>query len=202
MKGSPIAALPRRGGFTLLELMIAIVISGLVALLAYSAIAAGLGTLERVEAHRRATQTRALARPLISDALRHIADAGVETTNVFQVTQTSADGGASLVFLSRGIENPLGASGLWKVTLSTSERGLGIAAVSLEDSTQSPITSVIPGVREIRVRLLPTEQDKLWVTNWQAPRQHPYAVKIEMIDSLGQLMEAPLVVATSFQGGR
>ena len=48
--------------FTLLELMIAIVISGLVALLAYSAITAGLDTLDRVNAHRRDTHGRARER--------------------------------------------------------------------------------------------------------------------------------------------
>lgn len=191
-----------RTGFTLLELMVAIVISGLVALLAFSAITAGLDTLDRVEAHRRDSQSRSLARPLIADALRHIADAGARSANVFQVSQPSAGGNTSIVFLTRGVEAPLGASGLWKMTLAMSERGLAIDAVPMEDARQSPISSVIPGVRQMRLRMLPTRQDQLWVTNWQSPRQHPYAIKIEMLDSLGEMLDAPLIVATSFQGGR
>lgn len=191
-----------RNGFTLLELMVAIVISGLIALLAYGAITAGLSTLERVEEHRRNAQSRALARPMITDALRHIADAGATTENVFQIQRTSAEGLPSLVFLTRGVESPMGASSLWKMTLATSRRGLTIDAVALEDVKQSPISTVIPGVNEIRLRLLPTRNDQAWVTNWESPRQHPYAVKIEMLDSLGQIIEAPLVVAPSIESTR
>ncbi len=192
----------RRSGFTLLELMVALVISGLVALLAYSAITAGLDTLDRVETHRRETQQRALARPLISDALRHIADASENASTVFQITPGRGPGNGSLVFLTRGIDAPLGASGLWRMTLSASQDGLSVDAVPLEDAARSEIRSMIPGVREMRVRFLPTQEDQLWVTNWEASRQHPYAVKIEMIDSLGRIMDTPLVVATSFQAGR
>lgn len=191
-----------QAGFTLLELLVAIVISGMVALLAYSAIASGLDTLSRVDAHRRESQSRALFRPLIADAMRHIADAGVDAPSVFQITTSSAgSSGTGLVFLTRGIESPLGSSGLWKLSLSPSLPGLRIEAVPLEDVTQSPLVSLVPGVREMRVRVLPTPQDHLWVTNWESPRQHPYAVKIELLDSTGKLMDAPLVIATSFARG-
>ena len=188
-----------RPGFTLLELLVAIVISGMVALLAYASITAGLDTLSRVEQHRLGSQGRALARPLIADALRHIADAG-SAASVFEITQSGA-AGSGLVFLTRGIQSPLGSSGLWKVTLATSLSGLNVEAVPLEDSTQSPMVSIVPGIREMRVRVLPTRQDKMWVTNWTAPRQHPYAVKIELLDSAGNMVDAPLVIATSFERG-
>lgn len=193
---------PHPGGLTLLELLVAIVISGMVALLAYSAIGSGLDTLSRVDAHRRESQSLALFRPLIADAMRHIADAGVNAPSVFQITRSSAgNSGTGLVFLTRGIESPLGSSGLWKLTLAPSLSGLLIEAVPLEDVTQSPLVSLIPGVREMRVRVLPTRQDRLWVTNWESPRQHPYAVKIELLDSAGKMMDAPLVIATSFDRG-
>lgn len=191
----------RQKGFTLLELMVAIVISGMIALLAYGAITAGLSTRDRIDAYRRNAQSRALARPLIVDALRHIADASSATQSVFQLQQTSAGGLALVVFFTRGVENPMGASGLWKMTLATSERGLRIDAVPLEDATQSPISTIIPGVHDVRLRVLPTRQDQMWVTNWESPRQHPYAIKIEMLDSLAQMIEAPLVITTSFEGG-
>lgn len=193
---------PHPEGLTLLELLVAIVISGMVALLAYSAIGSGLDTLSRVDAHRRESQSLALFRPLIADAMRHIADAGVNAPSVFQITRSSAgSSGKGLVFLTRGIESPLGSSGLWKLTLSPSLSGLRIEAVPLEDVTQSPLVSLVPGVREMRVRVLPTRQDQLWVTNWESPRQHPYAVKIELLDSAGKMMDAPLVIATSFERG-
>lgn len=193
---------PHPEGLTLLELLVAIVISGMVALLAYSAIGSGLDTLSRVDAHRRESQSLALFRPLIGDAIRHIADAGVNAPSVFQITRSSAgSSGTSLVFLTRGIESPLGSSGLWKLTLSPSLSGLRVEAVPLEDVTQSPLVSLVPGVREMRVRVLPTRQDELWVTNWESPRQHPYAVKIELLDSAGKMMDAPLVIATSFERG-
>ncbi|MEO5588486.1 MAG: prepilin-type N-terminal cleavage/methylation domain-containing protein [Gemmatimonadaceae bacterium] len=192
----------RRGGFTLLELMLAIVITGLVTLIAYSAITVGLDTQERVERHRREAQSRALFRPFISDALRHIADVAGTGTPVFLISAVvGPTGGESVTFLTRGVQSPLGSSGLWRLTLIPSAMGLHVQADPLEDASRSKISSVIPGVTALRLRILATRQDKVWVSNWDATRQQPYAVKIELLDSGGRMFDSPLVVATAFERG-
>ena len=190
-------------GFTLVELLVAIVITGIVALLAYAALTAGLDTLARVEAHRRQAQSRALVRPLLADALRHVADAQADGLPAFMISQASSSSpGSSLTFLTRGVENPLGSSGLWKIGLSTSVDGLLLRAEPLENRSRPAFETVVPGVKEVRFRVLPTRQDRIWVTNWESSRQHPYALKIEMLDSTGTIMDAPLVLAMSFERGR
>lgn len=192
----------RRSGFTLLELLLAILVTGIVALVAYAAITAGLDTLDRVDAHRRETQSRALFRPLVSDALRHIADAGAGGAAVFEITPSEGTvRGESLAFLTRGVESPLGSSALWKLRIFTSASGLNVHADPLEDVGHPAITTVVPGVHEMRVRVLQTRQDRVWVTNWNSPRQHPYAIKIELVDAAGMLMDAPLVVMTALERG-
>ncbi|MBA2688468.1 MAG: prepilin-type N-terminal cleavage/methylation domain-containing protein [Gemmatimonadaceae bacterium] len=192
----------RRTGFTLLELLLAILVTGIVALVAYAAITAGLDTLDRVDAHRRETQSRALLRPLVSDALRHIAEAGADGAAVFEITPSEGTvRGETLAFLTRGVESPLGSSGLWKLNISTSASGLNVQADPLEDTSHPSITTVVPGVHEMRVRVLQTRQDRVWVTNWNSPRQHPYAIKIELVDSAGRVIDAPLVVVTALERG-
>lgn len=192
----------RRDGFTLLELMLAIVITGLVALIAYAAITVGLDTQERVERHRREAQSRALFRPFVSDALRHIADVAGTGMPVFWISAVAGTtGGESVTFLTRGIQSPLGSSGLWRLTMIPSANGLHVQADPLEDPSRSSISSILSGVREMRLRILATRQDKVWVTNWDATRQQPYAVKIELLDSAGRMIDSPLIVATAFERG-
>lgn len=191
-----------RGGFTLLELMLAIVITGMVALIAYSAISVGLDTQERVERHRREAQSRALFRPFISDALRHIADGAGTGMPVFRIAaMAGTTAGESVTFLTRGIQSPLGSSGLWQVTLTPSATGLRVQGDPLEDQSRSSISSILPGVTEMRLRVLATRQDKVWVSNWDATGQQPYAVKIELLDSASRIIDSPLVVATAFERG-
>ncbi len=192
----------RRGGFTLLELMLAIAITGMVALIAYAAITVGLDTQERVERHRREAQSRALFRPFISDALRHITNVAGTGMPVFRIlTEAGSARGESVTFLTRGIQSPLGSSGLWQLTLIPSAAGLHVQADPLEDPSRSSISSVLPGVTEMRLRILATKQDKVWASNWDATRQQPYAVKIELLDSAGRMIDSPLVVATQFVRG-
>lgn len=190
-------------GFTLLELLVGIVVSGVVALVAYAATTAGLDTLARVDTHRREAQSRALVRPLVMDALRHVADAGAGTPSIFEISRSSDPArGSTLAFLTRGIHSPLGSSSLWQMTIGASPEGLVVLADPVEDMMQAPVRAVVPGIREVRFRVLATRQDHLWVTNWDSPRQHPYAVKIEMLDSNSRLVDSPLVTALSFERGR
>lgn len=190
-------------GFTLLELLIAIVISGVVSLVAYASLTAGLDTLGRVDEHRRSAQSRALVRPLLTDALRHAVDAQAEGRPSFAISQASSSSrSSSLTFLTRGVESPLGSSGLWNMRLSTSSAGLLVQAEPLEDRTRAALEATVPGVSEIRFRVLPTRQDMVWVTNWESQRQRPYALKIEMLDSAGHIIDAPIVLALSFERGK
>jgi prepilin-type N-terminal cleavage/methylation domain-containing protein len=65
----------RRRGLTLLELMVAITVTGIVALLAYGSAQAGFDTDERLARVGETSEAEAQFRALVSDALRHPVEA-------------------------------------------------------------------------------------------------------------------------------
>ena len=64
-----------RRAFTLIEVIVALTIAGLIALAARSAIVAGLDTQERLQLHTTRTESDARFRALTAQALRHMTDA-------------------------------------------------------------------------------------------------------------------------------
>src|SRR5262245_42824219 len=122
----------RRRGFTLLELIVTIAVAGIIALLVYGSAQAGSDTRERLARHRATTEAELRARPLLSDAIRHAseeADPGVEAFVLVDGVTERGVPSDRLVFLSRGITPPLGASPLWRVEVSATADGLRIDAV-------------------------------------------------------------------------
>ena len=140
----------RAGGFTLIEVIVAIVLTGIVTLLAYGSVQAGLDSANRIEAYRRTTESEALVRSLVSDALRHPADAPDGTS--FEIAQT-AESGDVLRFVSRGVSGPLGAGELWRVEIAPSAKGLEFSALPLEGDI-SPIRGKVPSLGSIDVHVL------------------------------------------------
>src|ERR687895_232369 len=65
------AAVKARAAFTLMELLVAIVVAGIVALLVYGAAGAAIATQERLTARRAAAQTERAMRAVLTDALRN-----------------------------------------------------------------------------------------------------------------------------------
>jgi prepilin-type N-terminal cleavage/methylation domain-containing protein len=118
----------RRVGFTLLEVMVAIVITGVVALLAYGTARAGFDTSDRLEGFRTTLEAQMIVRSLLLNALRHPPEGGGAAMNdvLFTIEDgTSADGVPmdGLRFLSRGITPPLGAVAVSSVEDRVVSRG-------------------------------------------------------------------------------
>ncbi|MEO5904393.1 MAG: prepilin-type N-terminal cleavage/methylation domain-containing protein [Gemmatimonadaceae bacterium] len=185
MTGSP-------RGFTLIELIVSIVLTGLVALLAYGSVQAGLDSAGRIETYRRTSESEALARSLIADALRHPADA--PSGESFEILST-VESGDVLQFVSRGVSGPLGAGQLWRVEISPSPHGLQFSAVPLE-GILSTIRGGVASLRSIDVRVMRAADEVEWQDHWESTRQFPTAVEITFRDSLGAVAGSPLVVTT------
>lgn len=187
-----------RTGFTLIELTTAIVISGVVALLAYGSVQAGLDSGERVERHRMAVESVALLRSIIVDALRHPASAPVASIASFSVTRGEAGSlnDDRLQFVSRGVSPPHGAGALWNVVLEPTSIGLRFRAQPLEKTAELAMESVVSGIRGMSVRLMPTQSDPAWATDWASRNSAPYAVEIRFFDAANRQTGPPLVVVT------
>lgn len=194
----------RRAGFTLLELMVALVVTGVVALLAYGTASAGFDTNERLERYRTAVESRLIVRQLLSDALRHLPEGGGAAMNDVLLTiedATSAEGLPVdvLHFLSRGITSPLGASATWSVTLGPSLEGVRLVAVPLGATQAAPIDAVLRDVSGLSVRVLARTDDASWSERWDVLGRVPAAVAIEWLSESGQPVAPMLVVHAALE---
>ncbi len=172
----------RRAGFTLLEMIVALIVTGLVALASYAALDAGLATRDRIGGALRERESTRLARTMLEDALRHAVergDAGIP------FAADDGAGGDVLAFDTRGVTSPLGASALSHVEL----RGATLSVTPLEERGAA-LRSPLAGVRGIRISTLGPD-------GWGSPdvADHlPDAVRVEFVPLPGGTPLAPLVV--------
>jgi prepilin-type N-terminal cleavage/methylation domain-containing protein len=184
-----------RRGFTLVELMVAIVLTGIVSLIAYGSIQAAIDSSERLATQRHTVESEAMVRTLISDALRHPADSP-DGDPAFALVSVAGNRGNGIQFVSRGVSGSLGAGRLWRVALTPTGQGLELDAISLEGSPAA-IRGELPNIFSIDVRVLRAVDDREWQNYWESTQQFPSAVEISFRDSLGR-SGAPLVVQTGF----
>jgi prepilin-type N-terminal cleavage/methylation domain-containing protein len=184
-----------RRGFTLVELMVALVLTGIVSLVAYGSIQAAIDSSARLSKQRETVESEAMVRTLVSDALRHPADSP-DGDVAFALVSFAGNRGNGIEFVSRGISGSLGAGQLWRVALRPVAGGLELDAISLGGSPAS-IRGTIASVAKIGVRVLRAADDRVWQDHWESTQQFPSAVEISFQDSLGRHV-APLVVQTGF----
>jgi len=194
----------RRAGFTLLEIMVVIVITGVVALIVYGTAAAGFDTDRQLERVRTALETRAIVRDLLVDALRHPVPGGGAAMNdvLFAIDDAvSAEGVPvdAVHFFSRGVTPPLGASVTWSITLSPAGDGIRLLAVSGDPGWAAPIDALLADVRGLNVRVLSRTADSLWSDGWDAPGRVPAAVRLEFFSASGAPAAPPLVVHSALE---
>lgn len=183
--------IPRKA-FTLIEVMVALVLTGLVALLAYGSAQAGFDTADRLDGYRHGTESEALMRGMLSDALRHLTDAPAGGPASFRVERMSQSSDA-LAFVTRGVTSPHGAGSLWVMTVRPSPRGLWLHAEPLEDRAAADIDAYVSELTGISVRAL--NDDGEWVREWTTGRRSPAAVEISFSGLRSPL--PTLVVASS-----
>ncbi|MFN8574643.1 MAG: prepilin-type N-terminal cleavage/methylation domain-containing protein [Gemmatimonadaceae bacterium] len=186
----------RRRGFTLIELMIALVISLVVVTLAYGAVQTGMDTGERVQGVRTGIQERAAAREVLIDALRHALPGIAGGPAVFElIDSVGADGlpHDRLRLVTRGVLPPLGTGEGWLVTLG------GTADVVMDAVTEQPqeegrYRGVFRGARGLDIRVRGNAPGAPWREVWDDPGRAPSAVSVSFIGADGQPDRTPLVV--------
>ena len=187
-----------RTGFTLIEVMVAIMLTSVVALLAYGTAHAGIDTQERIERFRTNVEARMIVRDLLTNALRHPVEGGGLAMNdtLFSLGAASTAEGApsnTLRFLSRGVVAPLGATSTWMVTIEPVSEGLRVAAIPARPEEQ-PIVALLPDVHALRARVLDRSADTEWLTRWDVAGRVPAAVALEFLNERGLPAGPPLVV--------
>ena len=184
-----------RRGFTLLEVMVAVVVTGVVALVVYGAAGAAIDTQARLDVERsRLQQSRAL-RAALGDALRNLAAPTRYGDTVLAVeVATDRRGRPSdrLSFITGGGTPPLLAGTDWRVTLSAENGGLVLVATPMGTADPLPVVARVPGAGGLRVRVARAGLSR-WTEGSIALLDLPRGVELTWSsDSSGT--EPPLVV--------
>ncbi|MCU0635984.1 MAG: prepilin-type N-terminal cleavage/methylation domain-containing protein [Gemmatimonadaceae bacterium] len=196
-----------RCGFTLLEVLVALVVGSVVLLVGYTALTSGLDTRDRLLRHRDRAEREARTTALLRDLLRHVVDAELiddAPLALRRMTIAGADAD-SLIVVSRGVDAPQGAGRLWRVTLTADAKGVLVRAVPLlradEPPTRLPplLESRLEHLRGVRVQVLETP-GAAWRDDWPQPVALPVAVAIRFIASDSSATGPALVVRLGAPG--
>ncbi|MGV3711298.1 MAG: PulJ/GspJ family protein [Gemmatimonas sp.] len=195
---------PRRSGFTLMEVIIALTITGVVATLAASALHAGMDVRERVQQHRLTLDAESRAISWIASMLRHPPDASAVDEAMFSIARQT-DGNARVTFLSQGVETPAGTGAIWRVSLSVETDGLHLVAVPATNSrARIPLETVLPHITRLEVEALETlgtvagTGNTNWRADWPVLRSMPSAVRITLGNAMPVVFPvAPLATTAS-----
>ena len=191
----------RRNAFTLIEVMVAIVVTGVVVSLAYATMQAGFETSDRLALAQSGDEREIVARSILSRALRHAVPGTIGGSLVF-VLRDQSEGttlGDELRFRTRGVSEPLGASEVWEVSLVPSSEGVHLAAYAVDDTLRS-LSAVLPRVRSIDVRVRGRDFRDGWLETWSVPDRSPVAVSIAFLSADNRMIGAPLVARVGLEG--
>ncbi len=203
---SPLACSPAvtaRRGFTLLELLLAIMLTAVAVAIAGSALRTATTAGERVDAHRATLEHDARLRSTLTDMLRHPPSAESVDEPLIRLS-ASASGDAQLVFLSKGVRAPFGTGATWRVTLSVDDTGLVLDAQPIGAATDGTVLHTVqPGVHQLSIRVLErvdglsstaggARRDAQWRSDWPLDRTRPAMIALEFGDAT---LTPPLIVA-------
>lgn len=176
----------RSGGFTLLELLIALILAGVVALIVYGAARAGADAEQRIARKRQDLQAARAMHALIGDALRNTQRAARpgEATFVLEDRVVAGKPADRLVFVSAGGLPPLGSGADWLLTLQAGPAGLEFEGRPLGVRGAPRILGRLPEVTGLDVRIPGSAGRAL--SAWRSPRP-PAAVEITYWSDAGPL---------------
>jgi prepilin-type N-terminal cleavage/methylation domain-containing protein len=187
----------RRKGFTLIEVMVALVVTGLVVSIAYASVQAGLETTDRLAAAQSGTERELVARTMLSRAIRHALPGAIGGQPVFQLRDGPL--GDELAFRTRGVAEPNGASEVWEVGLIPDADGVHFTGHAADDPSRS-FTALLPRVQRVDVRVRSRDSRDGWFEDWPFVDRSPVAVTIVFLDARGSALGAPLVARVGLEG--
>ncbi|MGZ8414638.1 MAG: PulJ/GspJ family protein [Gemmatirosa sp.] len=185
-----------RRGFTLLEVMVALVVSAMVVTLAYGAAQAGFDTEARLRERQAAARATTAWRALLGDALRHVERGVADDDAVFELAAARDDRASdTLRLLTRGIVPPHGTGDRWTLTLAPTADGVLLTALPADDGARAPISVLVRAARGVRVQVLPYV-GSTWTRTWTRTAAAPAAVSVQLVDAMGRALEPPLIART------
>jgi prepilin-type N-terminal cleavage/methylation domain-containing protein len=185
----PVATPARRSGFTLLEVIVALVLTSVIVLVAYTMMQVGLDARERLTVHLRDVQRTRAAREILREALRNA-----------RAPRTPGDP-AGGVFLSNGTLSFVAAGGAapldpdydWRLVIAAGRGALNVVATPIGHAPPTQVVFSIPNVSRWDVRLLSSD-GRTWQSDWSDPKDMPRAAAIAFWNG-NRLSGPPLHIA-------
>ena len=184
-----------RRGFTLLEVMIALLVGSMVVGLAYATLSAGIDTQVRVTAARESDASATALRAFFVDAVRHAVAGDASDPQGMHLDERRG----ALEFVTRGVEAPLGGTIRWRISMSADTAGVSLRAEALGGG-RAPLVLTARAGRTLAVRFLPLASME-WRDQWTDPTRLPEAVELRFLDASGRDAMPPLVARTAPVGG-
>jgi prepilin-type N-terminal cleavage/methylation domain-containing protein len=157
--------------FTLIEIMVAIVLTSIVVLVAYTMAQVSFDTRARLATHLRAVESARAGRELLRDALRNARTSQRAGDPGFSVT------GDSLSFVAAGGAAPLDPDYDWWITARPGPGGLRIVAVPLGHAPLAAVAMRVPDITRWDIRTLAADGPQ-WLPEWSQPKIMPRAITI------------------------
>jgi prepilin-type N-terminal cleavage/methylation domain-containing protein len=167
-------------GFTLLELLVAIVLTAVVALLVYGAAGVAVDTQQRLEAKGLEVRARQAWRTTLQEAFRNTRPAATYRDTAFYLEERMVGGRPAdrVTFITAGSMPPLTPDSDWIVTLEASNEGLVLWARPVGAVVPARRVVGVPGVTGLDVRVLDYEPPAGWRETWEYARFVPAAVEL------------------------
>ena len=163
----------RASGFTLIEVMVAIVLTSLVVLLAYGAARVSYDAHARLSADLRALQAASAFRELLQDALRSARAPQRPGDPLFTLHA------GRLSFVTAGGGPPLDPDYDWLLTIGPGADGLELSAKPVGRVPATLVTIRVPSVTRWDVRALPPGATQC-LEEWPGTAVMPHAVAITL----------------------
>lgn len=168
-------------GFTLLELVVTIALSAVIALLVYGTANVAIDTQERVRDRQREASERWAWSALLEDALRNVHSPlayGSATLVVEPGRDLRGRPRDRLRLITSGSQPPLNADADWEVTLEVADAGLVLTGRPL--GVQIPARRLVglPGVTGLAIRVSGGSGDPDWRESWRHRSMLPRAIEL------------------------
>ncbi|WP_411280598.1 type II secretion system protein J [Gemmatimonas sp.] len=167
-------------GFTLLEVIVAITVTGLALTTAGMALSSARSTVARIVTHEARTESDSRVRALLTDMLRH-APAAEQVDEPLLVVER-AGGSPVLRFLSNGVREPYGTGGIWVVEVAVRDSVLEVRATPTgPDRESTSLTATLSAVSGFEVRVLDHAsalESPTWRADWPIAQDRPRAIEL------------------------
>lgn len=168
-------------GFTLVELVIALTLTGTIALLVYGAANAALDAQTRLEEQRLEAQSVRAWDALIEDALRNARPPRVYGEPAF-VLESDYDAVGRpqdrLWFITAGGTPPLTPDSDWEVTIEPTSAGVRMIALPVGVDAPPRQWMSRPEITGLDMRVLEESPGQQWRDTWRFPRMVPRAIEL------------------------